>query len=520
MNKLNNEALDMSTKKDNSDYKEFNLVKDNNTYVLILKRTKNKISMLIDNYEIELELNEIKKLIVDDAQINSIEKIFLFLLNLFEKNNIYIKEINYNRNIILKFKNNFENKINEKKEIILMHKTANKDYIINCLSQDNIHLQQELSSLYKQNEILKQEIKKLKIFKNNNNTFIINKSLSFSLNAKKSPYYSPLYIQYEKNITTDSYAHFGLDNTFILVQSILSIHYIIYSNKSKSIISQNIINFQKISEIKNAHEGYITNFRHFLDKKNIRDIIMSISAVDNNIKLWDLKNWNCVLNLKKINKDGLLFSACFLHDGHENKNLIITSNDNYSKSEKIKIFDFKGNKLKELNDSNHRTYFIDTYYDINKKEYFIVTGIEKGVISYNYTYNKLYHIYIEGYDDIFLNDHDCVFIIHDKGITKMFESCEDGCIRIWDFHSAKLLNKIIISENKLYGICLWNKDFLFVCCEDETLKLIDLKKNFVINNIKTEGLVINSKKMNHVIYKECLITQDWRNKIKLWTIKN
>ena len=43
MNKLNNEVLDMSSEKDNTDYKEFNLVKDNNTYILILKRTKNKI---------------------------------------------------------------------------------------------------------------------------------------------------------------------------------------------------------------------------------------------------------------------------------------------------------------------------------------------------------------------------------------------------------------------------------------------------------------------------------------------
>ena len=50
--------------------------------------------------------------------------------------------------------------------------------------------------------------------------------------------------------------------------------------------------------------------------------------------------------------------------------------------DKIKIFDFNGNKIKELNGSNHRTYFIDTFYDLYKKEYFIVTGIEKGIISY------------------------------------------------------------------------------------------------------------------------------------------
>ena len=42
----------------------------------------------------------------------------------------------------------------------------------------------------------------------------------------------------------------------------------------------------------------------------------------------------------------------------------------------------------------------------------------------------------------------------------------------------------------------------------------------MINNIKTEGLIVNTKKMNHAIYKECLITQDWKNQIKLWIIKN
>ena len=519
MNKLNNETLDTLPLKEDINYKQFNLDKDNTKYICILKNIANKILISIDNYEIELELNEIKNLIFGDKQIHSLNKIFSTLLEFFEKNRVNIKEINFNKNIILIFKSDVINNIIEEKEIILIHKDANKDYIVNCLYQDICKLKQEISSLYKKNDLVNQELRNLKL-SNNNKTIIIDKSISFSLNDKKSLYYSPIYIQFEKNITTDSYAHFGLDNTFILVKSISSISYIIYSNKSKSIISQNIINFQKISEIKNAHENYITNFRHFLDKKNIRDIIMSISAEDNNIKLWDLKNWNCILDLKKINRFGSLFSACFIYDEIENKNMIITSSDNYSNSEKIKIFDFNGNKIKELNDSNHRTYFIDTFYDIYKKEYFIVTGIEKGVISYRYKDSKLYHEYFEGNDDIFLNDHDCVIIVHDKGITKMFESCEDGCIRIWDFHSVQLLNKIIVSENRLYGLCLWNKDFLFVSCDDDTLKLIDLKKNFVINNIKTESLIVNTKKMNHDIYKESLITQDWRNQIKLWTIKD
>ena len=163
---------------------------------------------------------------------------------------------------------------------------------------------------------------------------------------------------------------------------------------------------------------------------------------------------------------------------------------------------------------------MNIFYDKNLDKYFIVTGIEKGVISYDYQEFKIYKQYIEKNDDLFLDDHDSIIIIQEKEFVKIIESCEDGRIRIWDFHSANLLNKIEVCESKLHGICLWNKKFLFVGCDDTTLKLIDLEKNFLVNNIKTEGYIINAKKMYHNEYKECLITQDWRNQIKIWTIKN
>ena len=518
MNKINYETLKNSSEKDKIDYKEYNLYMDNNKYLLSLKRTENEILIFIDNYSTKLNLNEIQKLI-NNNQMNSIDKIFSFFQELLENNRVYIKQIEIDKTIKLLFKSNIEkNNWNEKYiEFILIHKNINKDYIINCINQNNYLLQQQINNLSQQNERLKHEIKNIKINKSNN---IINKTISFSLNKNESLYYCPLYIQFYKNITSNSYAHFGLDNTFIIVESIWDISYIIYSTKDQSIISQDIINFQMISEIKNAHDNYITNFRHFFDKENKRDIIMSISAEDNNIKLWDLKDWNCLSNIKKINEHGSLFSACFIRDEIENKNFIITSNDNYSNSEKMKIFDFKGNKLKEINDSNHRTYIMDIFYDKNKNKYYIITGIEKGVISYDFMENKIYNQYIEKNEDIFYNDHDSIVIKEEKEIVKMIESCEDGNIRIWDFHSAILLNIIEISERKLYGLCLWNKDFLFVGCDDNTLKLIDLRKYFAINNIKTEGLVINAKKISHIIYKDCLITQDWRNQIKIWIIKN
>jgi len=46
-------------------------------------------------------------------------------------------------------------------------------------------------------------------------------------------------------------------------------------------------------EIK-MHKQYITNLRHYLNNINKRDLIISISAQSNNIKLWNLNNYECL----------------------------------------------------------------------------------------------------------------------------------------------------------------------------------------------------------------------------------
>ncbi len=75
---------------------------------------------------------------------------------------------------------------------------------------------------------------------------------------------------------------------------------------------------------------------------------MTISCYDNNLKLWDI-TFNCLVNLKNVNKEGYLFSATVLNNN--NQNYIITSNCNYSYNcDPIKIFDFNGNKINEINE--------------------------------------------------------------------------------------------------------------------------------------------------------------------------
>ena len=327
---------------------------------------------------------------------------------------------------------------------------------------------------------------------------------------------NPLDINFLKDLTTKSYCRYWNDNTFALFKSYNDIFYIIYANASKSIVSFDLINNKKIIEIKNAHNNYITNFRHYFDKKNKRDLLISLSEDDNNLKVWDINNFKCLVNIKKVNDIGFLVSACFLNDN--NNIYIITSNSYTNLYENIKIFDLNGNKTKEIDNSNKSTFFIDTYYDNNLSKIYIITGNNGFSQSYDYNKNERYFKYNENNNED--NFHLSIIMDDTEKKVKMIESSCEGIIRIWDFHFAELLRKIYINNDWLYSICLWNKEYLFVGCMDSSIKLIKLNESKIIKNLKGHtNKVLTIKKIIHPKYGECLISQDADDsQIKLWTI--
>ena len=264
------------------------------------------------------------------------------------------------------------------------------------------------------------------------------------------------------------------------------------------------------NEIKNNHNYYIINIRYYFDSINKRDLILSISCEDNNLKIWDI-SFNCLLNLKNINQQCVLYSGTILNNN--NQNYIITSNSWYKDIDPIKIFDFKGNKIKEMNNSNNKTLIIDTYYDNNYNKNYIITGNEGYVISYDFNENKIYHKYYASSDN---KCHFSLLINKIEEIIKLIESSNEGIIRIWNFHNGELLNKINVINKKLYGICLWDINNLFVGCEDSTMKLININNGKIIKNLSGHREeVVTIKKVIHPKYGECLIS--YGGDIILWT---
>lgn len=324
---------------------------------------------------------------------------------------------------------------------------------------------------------------------------------------------NPINIKLSNNIATNAYGC-SLDNIFIIFESKSYILYLIYSSLNKSIIAFNLNKMQIVCEIKKAHNDYIDNFRHIYDLKNKRDIILSLSSGDNNIKIWDINNWNCIHNINNIYKVGIILSACFLIN--EMDNFIITCNCFLYN---IIVIDFEGNKIKEFPDSSNYTIFIDTYFDIQKNKYYIITGNKNNVKSYDFNTNNLYYTY----EDKFSSHHRSVIINNnnDDEIIKIIFPSEEGFISIFNFHSGNILNKINFNHEALLSLCLWNNDFLFVGGRNKTINLINLKKGEIVKkNVGHNHWICSIKKVDILNFGECLITQGLDNKIKLWAINN
>ena len=312
----------------------------------------------------------------------------------------------------------------------------------------------------------------------------------------------------------DSYSATDIDYGFLVFKSVINENpYIIYSDMKKSIYSYNLKD-NKIEHIQpNAHVEPISNFRYCYKNKNKTEYILSISYRNNQIKIWNFKNWEEKIKLIKINERGFLYSACFLKN---KKNIyFLTSNWIDTKlAEYIKVYNLKGEQIDFIKDSNENVLFMDTYYDKDIENNYIVTSNKGYIKSYDYNKNKLYKKYQEKIEP----DNIFSFIIYkgNDNRLKLLESSYNGIIRLWNFHSGLLQYKFKVESNCI-GICLYNKDYILVGCGDKTIKLIKLKDGIVNKTLSGhESKICSIKKIDIPQYGECIFSLGKDNKIRKW----
>jgi len=301
---------------------------------------------------------------------------------------------------------------------------------------------------------------------------------------------------------------------------------VFYDITKKKIINKNVVN-------KNGGIIKITDIRHHLDKKFKRDLILHNNMYNNEIYIWDFKNWQKLAQTYGVNISGALYSTCF----YEINDIIYILTTNISwegKNGNIKVFNLQGSRIKEIPNSNERAIFIDTYYDSNFDKNFIVTCNDKGRINiYDFQNNVLF----KKYDD---NDPNYQFLINDfvvderEPIKKLIGSCYKAHIKIWDFYNGNLLKRIMCNYDgiyDLYGLCLFNYNYLLVGTNEindnnnynyndkACILLIDLNQGKVIKKIKAHTSQVKFIKFINSEYGKILVSGGLYSDIIFWENK-
>ena len=140
--------------------KEYKAVYGSNFYNIIIEKTNNNIIIRINYFEIKLNIQSLS--LLTNTIFNSNDKGFEFIINIFNQNNYYIKDILFNKitlRIII-----YDIIQGNKKEIDieLCENFEDKNYLIKELFNNYIKLENNINYINNDNKLLKEENNNLK----------------------------------------------------------------------------------------------------------------------------------------------------------------------------------------------------------------------------------------------------------------------------------------------------------------------------------------------------------------------
>ena len=319
-------------------------------------------------------------------------------------------------------------------------------------------------------------------------------------------------LKFAKDIVQTGPNYSGASQMFAVFKSLKGEVILAYPTKDRTLELYNLEKETLIKSIKDAHSSDIYCCRHFVDIKSNTDLLIT-SSYDKSLKIWNLENNDTpLLTIENAHSNGFSFSPCILSNEKLNENYIISGADD----EYIKIFDFKGKFLEKQIKVGDYVNYLDTYYEADKKKIFIINGTSRGLKVHDFDDCSVYKTYYEKEP----SPH-AYIILHNnetKNRMELIDADMKGFIRIWDFHSAKLL-KTIKMETIVNGICLWDTRYLATSGRDTNIKLVDLKSKKIIKKLSGhEKETLSVKKINLSKYGDCLVSLDRNGIIKLWSL--
>ena len=479
-----------------SNFKEKNAKEIHN--LKILSKTDDLIEKDISNIFLNIRLpiidvkslGDAKKLkkIIDDGNKLSTPNNFVNSLKLLN---------NRNKSCVL------INKLNDK---ILANKVCSN---ISNMDNNKEKLEKKIDTILKELETkFDESLEALK-----SSLLVQNKTTKISLTYTQFVSFAsnPKNLNLKKNICSNAHKTNTIDKVFCVFNSFLKINLLCWGN-TNHLEFYDIDSNKIIKDISNAHTSTIFCCRHFPDNRNKIDYILTTS-LDYSIKLWNVNNFLCQTWIKNAYMTKNIFSACMLLNEYSSHSYIVTSCVN----DFMKLYDLTGKYKFSFGFKDANTFFVNSYFDIKNKKYYVINGNGMDVRSYNAKNGQLYNRY-QGLPRSF---HTGAVIYETKTEIILVEIDGNGYIRMWNFHTAELLKAIFTSSFlNLRGICLWNYKYLIVGANDHQIKIVDLKQGKISKSFKEHTATICTlEKINTKLYGQCLLSQGMDGSIKLWSTK-
>ena len=415
--------------------------------------------------------------------------------------------------------NNFVNSLkllnNRNKSCVLINKLNDKIFAnkicsnVSNMDNNKEKLEKKIDSILKELETkFDESLEALK-----SSLLVQNKTTKISLNYTQFVSFTsnPKNLYFKKNICLNAHRTNTIDKVFCVFNSFQKMNLLCWGN-TNHLEFFDIDSNKIIKDISNAHTSTIFCCRHFPDNRNKIDYIITTS-LDYSIKLWNVNNFLCQTWIKSVYMTKNIFSACLLLNEYSSHSYIVTSCVN----DFMKLYDLSGKYKFSFGCKDINTFFVNSYFDIKNKKYYVINGNGIDVRSYNAKDGQLYNRY-QGLPRSF---HTGAVIYETKTEIILVEIDGNGYIRMWNFHTAELIKAIFTSSFlNLRGICLWNYKYLIVGANDHQIKIVDIKQGKISKSFKEHTATICTlEKINSKLYGECLLSQGMDGAIKLWSTK-
>ena len=340
----------------------------------------------------------------------------------------------------------------------------------------------------------------------------------------------PLQISLNKCITMHSHVNLKeanlnafIDRTFTVFKSLKNEYLLIYSYsenyKNYSLKCYDILKDKSMTKVQKAHSERIFTCSHFLDKYNMRDLLIT-SAFDKKIKIWNITNNFQVIYEKKpdyyFKENTYLLSENIL--SYNNKIYLIVSAYEINSSGYDLLYYNTSKKIdwRHFENSRDNTNFLDIFYNNGNPE--IITANLGNVKIYNFQNKNLIKLFHDNNNE--LNYLSAIVKKDSFNNKNIIVSAGDGLLRIWDYNNPNnLLQSIKTYLNVwLIGLELINDRYLYAAGADGNIKEFDLKKNFMSRNLNRNNSTdpLFTLRYININGRDFLFSHSHKGLIELW----